>query len=521
MSNDSIQVNGIEITRIDLVASENSKKVDINDIVVEFNIYESTEQEFMSMDLYVTDALALTTRLPIIGSEIVDIEFKVPVSGMKEKPFQKKFRVLSIDKLEVSMKARQAEYIIRCYDPEFFSDLTESVQKSYSEKLVTEMVKDVAKTFLKIDVDKKLKMSDTEGKPTLTVPNLSPSQTIKSLFCRYARSKQYQDVSNYTFYSSQDTFHFTSYEDLIDIKNRPADYIVDKYTLREKNLNPQANQTISEAEKAKTTGNLNKPNTEPEPPSESARRSKSKKPEDFLRINDFSFGNKVDMRSAIQNGMLDSTTWYINPTMRTYEKLQFNYVKDFEKMKALFMQSNKGKGFSVFETKSGELKNLKGQSKEFFVMTNKGNQTISPDVEDNRYKHLGFQNASKMMLNSIIIDVTIPGDNTRKAGDLIELAFPEYGATDDIIGEEDAFISGMYLVTAVRHIHNIKHGYSCILHCMKNCFERSIDDLKSQNTSQTTPTTITAQNTPTPSNPATDRTGGTTPTSTPRTTTGN
>jgi hypothetical protein len=226
----------------------------------------------------------------------------------------------------------------------------------------------------------------------------------------------------------------------------------------------------------------------------------------------------VDLYNAIVSGMIDSTTWYINPTVRTYQKNTFNYVKDFEKMKALYMQTNKGKGFHVFETKSGELKNLNGQSKEFLIMTNSGNQTTNSDIEDNRFKHLGLSNASRMMMNSVVINVTIPGDNTRKVGDLIELAFPEYGATDDIIGEEDNFISGMYLVTAVRHIHNNKGGYSCILRCMKNCFEKSIDEVKSQNQSQTTNqkgTTSTTQNTPTTTG-TTDRTGGTTPTSTTR-----
>ena len=519
MDNDSVQVNGIEIVRIDLIASENTKKVDINNIVVEFNIYESTEQPFMSMDLFVTDALALTTRLPIIGSELIDIEFKVPVAGMKELPFKKQFRVLSIEQLDVSQKARQAEYIIRCFDLEFFNDLTESVQKSYSNMTITEMVKDVAKNYLKIDVDKKLKTTETEGKPTFVVPNLSPSETIKSLFSRFARSKQYQDVSNYTFFSSQDGYHFESYEDMIDIKNKPAGYFVDKYTLREKNLNVNAGKALALSEKAQITGQVNKPDpSDYTPPSESARLPKSKKPEDFLRINDFSFGNKIDVRSAIMSGMLDSTTYYINPTVRTYEKLQFNYVNDFEKLKHLYMQTNKGKGFPVIETRSGEFKNLKGQSKQFYIMTNKGNQSVDPNVEDNRYKHLGFQNASKMMLNSVIIDVTIPGDNTRKVGDLIELSFPEYGATDDVIGEVDAFISGMYLVTAVRHLHNTKHGYSCILHCMKNCFEKSIDEVKSQNQSQTTPKATVTQNTPS-ATPSGTSTGTTTPTNT-RTTTG-
>lgn len=511
MDNSSIQVNGIEITRIHLITSENVKKVDLTEIVQEFNVYEAANQPFMTLDVLVRDALALTTRLPIIGSEMLDIEFKVPVSGMKEAPFQKIFRVLSIDKLDVNYQAREASYIIRCYDPAIFKDVTTKVQKSYSEKPVSDMVKDILKTYLEID-EKKITSSETEGTPTIVIPNLSPSEAIQSLLTRYARSKKYQDVSNYTFFSSQDGYKFTSYEDMIDIKNKPSDYYVDRYTLKEKNLSAEANDAINASQKARLEAKINSSGLDS--PSESARRPKSKKPEEWLRMNDHVFLNKINIMDALRNGMLENTVYYINPTMRTFEKNSFNYVKDFEKLKALYMQTNKGKGFPVVETKSGEFKNLKGQTKEMFIVTNKGNQNVNESVQDNRYKHLGLSTASKAMLNSVIVQLTIPGDNTRKVGDLIELSFPEYGATDDIIGEEDAFISGMYLVTAVRHLYNIKHGYSCIMLCAKNCFEKDIAQVISQSQSQTTNQkgATASQNTPVTQG-TTDRTGGTTPTS--------
>ena len=231
-------------------------------------------------------------------------------------------------------------------------------------------------------------------------------------------------------------------------------------------------------------------------------------------INDHEFVNKIDIVKSIASGMVDNTVYYINPTVRTFEKIEFNYVKEFEKMQSLFMESNKGKGFPVVETKSGEFKNLKGQSKEFLVLTNKDNQTVNDDVMDKRFKHLGFSTASKAMLNSVIVNITVPGDNTRKVGDLIELNFPEYGGTDDILGEVDAFISGKYLVTAVRHLYNTTTGYSCVLRCMKNCFEHDINEVSADHRSQRTPKST--KNTPSTTTPTTSTgtgttTGGTTP----------
>jgi hypothetical protein len=496
---DAVQVGGILIDEIELVSSF-GKKIDINNIVVEFSIYEASDQPFMTMDLLTTDALALTTRIPIVGSEKINISFRTPVKGMEEKPFQRVFRVLAIENLDIKNKARKADYIIKCYDEEYFYDITQSVQKSYSDQPVTDMVKDICKNYLLMS-EKKIKdkvfASDTEGKPTLVIPNMRPSEAIYSLLCRYAKSKKYPDVSNYTFFSSQDGFHFTSYEDMIDITNKPSGYFIDKYTLREKNLNANANQAINEAERNRIFGVQNTAN--PEPPSESARLPKSKKPDEFLRINDFEFVNKINLRDALMSGMIDNTVYYINPTVRSFEKKTFNYVNDFEKMKALYMQTNKGKGFHVTETKTGDLKNLSGQSKNFLVLTNKENQSVNEDVTDKRYEYLGFTTASIAMLNSVVLNIYVPGDNTRKVGDLIEVVIPEYGGTDDIIGEIDAFVSGMYLVTAVRHVHNIESGYYLSMRIMKNCFEKSIEDVANETKRNflSTKTTEKSQNTPT------------------------
>ena len=466
---ESIQVNGIQIDSITITATDGETKYNINDIVIEFNIYESSEQPFMTADFVITDAVALTTRIPIVGGEKVEVTFHTPVDGMKDKPFSKTFRVFAIKKFSVYNKARKADYILRCFDVEYFNDLTKKVQKSYADKPVSDMVADIAKEYLSIS---ELKTnSPTDGMPTIVVPNLNPSEAILSLLCRYAKSKEYGEVSNYTFFSSQDGYHFTSYEDMIDLKKKGSDYQIDKYTFTEKNLLSRSNVTLSPEVGAETKQNT----PTPDPPSESARRQKSKKPEEFLRIDDFEFVNKMDVEKALSAGMFDNVIYYINPTVRSYQRKIFNYLKEFEKMKHLFLQTNVGKGFPIVGESNEEFANLKGDSKHIYLLTNEGNQHGNPIVDDKRYEFSGFRNASISMLNSVIVNLYIPGDNTRKVGDIIEIVFPEYGATDDILGEVDRFVSGAYLVTAVRHLHNIEGGYTCILRCQKNCFEESVE----------------------------------------------
>jgi hypothetical protein len=71
------------------------------------------------------------------------------------------------------------------------------------------------------------------------------------------------------------------------------------------------------------------------------------------------------------------------------------------------------------------------------------------------------------------VNVTIPGDSDKRAGDRINLQFPSYGATDDVKDLPNKFVSGRYLVTATRHAYTAS-GYKTAMMCVKNAFEEEI-----------------------------------------------
>jgi hypothetical protein len=397
---------------------------------------------------------------------------------MKDKPFVKTFRVFSIKKLDVSKKARNANYVLRCYDPEYFNNITTKIQKSYSNMPVSEMVEKICQEFLQIKSDK-IETDKTEGKPTLVIPNMAPDIAIRELLSRYAKSQKYPDISNYMFYSTQKGYKFKCLEDLIDKENRSSEYIIDKYTLREKDITIKS--TAIELEERKKT--IEKKVNEPLSSNElKDLLTPTRKPEAFLRISDFEIVNKMDLENAIMDGVLDNSLQIINPNISLYETKTYNYSKDFEKFKHTAIS----RGYKIVEDDTN-YSSLKGKSKQYFLFSNKGERDIDQDKEDPRHSFYNKQRASFAMLNSVILNLTVPGDNTRQVGDLIELSLPEYGGTDDVLREVDKFISGYYLVTAVRNIYNTKQGYTTIMRCMKNCFEKSIDDVITQNTEKVVP----------------------------------
>lgn len=465
-----VNIGGVEITDFTLLGSAGATKLNLVDIVLEFNIYENIEQPFMTADFILEDSLSLTTALPITGQEMIQVEFKVPVMGMKEKPFKKIFRVMSIKKFTLTKKQRNARYILRCYDPAYFKNITTKIQKSYSSMPVSEMAEKITKEYLGLK-DKEITSEKTDGNTTLVIPNMHPDEALISLLTRYARSSKYGDVSKYYFYSSQSGYKFTSLEALLDHSARKGEsnsFSIDNFTLREKNL------PVGITELDKNSNDIKKTENNASKKIEDLTKTSSKKPMSFLRINDIEFINKMNVEDSIRSGMYDNTVMWINPSLSLFEKKVYKYTDDFKKFKVLCEKV----GFKVIDdefTSSSEFKNLNGKSKEFFIITNKGDRS-NESSEDKRYTFLNYSKATEMMMNNVILNLTIPGDNTRAVGDIIDLSLPQFGATDDIMKELDKFISGYYLVTAVRHIYNLDSGYSCVLRCMKNCFDNAVQD---------------------------------------------
>jgi len=406
----SVQPGGIKIQQLQLLGSEGFKFLDINEIVLEVNIYESMDLPYMKCELLVTDALALITRIPIVGSEMIKIKFCVPIEGMEETPFERVFRVMRIEKLSVDKMVRKASYILTCFDPEYFIDASTQFSEAFEDQ-AHKIVEKIWTKYLKGDAAK-LKTTECNKVPVV-IPYTSPYKAI-SLVSQLAENAETPEISSHVFFASRNGFQFTSIGAMCDRTKKPSDYTIDRYTLKEKNV------SASQTDKAK----------------EVSSKSKQKKPTEWLKVNNFEIVNRMDVDAMIKDSSIGNTTWYINPNVKLYGKTEYSYTKDFDKIPKIAA----GTGYPVI---NNEKKEFEFSSGNYFLVTHHG-ENISSDAYDKRYKFLGAGIGAKRLLNSVIVNVTIPGDNTRAVDDLIELQFPELGATDDIIGETDKYISGNY-----------------------------------------------------------------------------
>lgn len=453
----SIQPGGIKIENIHLLGAEGFVFLDLKEIMVEFNIYEALDKPYMKMELLLSDALSLVTTIPIVGSELIKVKFFVPVEGMEDRPFERIFRVMAIEKINIDRKVRNATYILKCYDPEYFTNASTQFSEAFDDN-AHKIVETIWTKYLKGDAAK-LKTTDCNKVP-IVIPYSNPFTAIK-IVSELSESSEFPDYSSHVFFASKAGFNYTSIPALCDKTKKPEDYVIEKYTLKEKSVFKTSNEV-------KATEN-----------------SKSKKPDEWRKISNFDIVNRMDIDSMIQDGSIGNTTWYINPNVKLYGKTEFSYIKQFDKIPKI----STSQGHQII---SNEKKEMEFSATNYFLVTKYG-ENIDTNAYDKRYKFLGAGLAAKRLMNSITVNITLPGDNTLVVGDLIDLQFPEFGATDDILGKTDRFISGNYLITAVRHLYNTVSGYATILRCNKNAFEENISDTINKNAdgkkgTQATPT---------------------------------
>lgn len=462
-----LAAGSIKLETIKIKSEITKDEIDLKAIVTEFNIYESMSSPFITADLVIGDALALTTRLPIVGQEIVEIKFKTPDPSISMS-VHLKLRVVRIQEL-TRTNQRTMQYVIKLASEEYFSDLNTKISKAFVGKTITDMVKEISTYSLQIDGPKVLYASETEGERTIVIPNMAPTRAINFL-CKEAKSARYP-ASNFIFFENCNGFQFKTVDELIiapypDLRNpsSPAPTApanpeqggggienrqtqIDYYFATDKDFNK------SGADSVEWRGGV-----------------ESKKPFELQKINGFRFNSLFNNDLTTVRGGFEVRYMYLNPVLSTYEERTYDYFKNFYDLE------------HTTATKEGPLltdENLNisksGDAHQIFTMTNKGETDVK--MLDQKTEFLHLKTGSLGLLEDIVVDVDVPGDSDRRAGDLVRMQFPEFGATDDVKGKINQYVSGDYLVVAVRHHYNGENGYRCIMSCMKNCYETEIASL--------------------------------------------
>lgn len=437
----SIPAGAIKLEKV-VLTSYSGRTLDIRGLVREFSLHDNIQKAYITATLLISDATALLTQFPIIGQEMLTLSFKTPHSSFV-KDITIDLQVIAVEKMKRT-NSRSASYLLKCVPIEYIKDIRIAVRKSYGDMLISDMAKKLFQQYINSD-PKKLTTSDTESLRTIVIPNMSPAEAMKFLASE-AKSTDYP-ASNFCFYQNFDGFFFRTIDELIAPKSFKT---IDPYYTTDFNVSDDSQSPLDLAASSGRTGGGSQQST---------------KPFEFLKMIDFEFIHLEQYDKITRAGGLESKMRIIDPALSLYEVKTYDYFTDYDKFKRTTTTTAE-----KFMLEQNEYI-ATGDSRQMMLITNK-NQTNNYQP-DQKSDFLQLSVASKGMLENIVVNVTIPGDSEKRAGDLVRLQFPEYGGTDDVMNKPNKFVSGKYLVTATRHAYTAQ-GYKTSMLCVKNAFEEVI-----------------------------------------------
>ncbi len=497
--------NGLSIVPMTKLDGD-AKIVDIKTVVKEMDIFQSIYDPFMKMEIIIEDSLSLFTVLPIIGEEIIFVKFKTPFPEYGS--IELKMVVSAIEPLD-STGATTERFRITAVPVESLIDAGTKLSRSYRDMPIHDMVKKIVTehltpnpsndptTYLKrMWRDRSVDVQRTKENRTLVLPNYTPSKAL-SFLAREAHAEDLTNLSNdssslFVFFEDHEKFRFVTIDQLIKEANRTKN--VQQYFVTTKEFK-------QDIEGSNALTNVNG------------------KPLEFIKINSFKFKRIFNTENSLINGQFNNLVIAIDPQNQSIEYKRFNYDEDFENFEHTaspvggttreailertiedFIRENNPTSVEADEPVSRQSKRPTLASKVFtknspwakfgqldaqndrsndsahvrMILTNKNHKSqyrVNPSQKED---FLAYSIAQSAILDGIVLNLSIPGDSDRKAGDVIEIMFPEYGATDDVLGNKNKYISGWFLVTAVRHSYSSKMGYTSHIECVKTCYESEI-----------------------------------------------
>lgn len=424
-----------KLESITLYAPGFSGPIDLRPQMVELNYFEDIYNNTISGNIVVTDAVGLINFASLNGTEFLNIRFLK--SDDLKISIDRNFRVFSITDRRFDSANNNEVYKIEFCSEEYLLSEQYRISKSYKNTPISSIVKDIANRYLNIGTDtnsKKISIDDTLGNSDFVLPNKKPIETINWL-ANYAIPKKYPNGADILFFENRIGYYFTSLQNLFRTDPVLAFY-----------YNPK--------------------NVEGDVYSK------------MTNVLAFELLNHVDTLDALNKGTFANRTITIDVLRRKKHTSDFNY-NEYQKNSISLNGSpvtNNYKnrlGKSMYDSPSKDMEagalrysvsNFNQQNGGDYTKNKPGTVQSDYNIEktiSNRVSQLSLSNYTKLKL-------TVPGNSAIFAGMCI--TFQTYGMQPLNKNEKralDPYLSGKYLITAVRHIIS-PASYICVLEICKD-----------------------------------------------------
>jgi len=398
------------IQGLDILTSA-GQKFDFKQLMTSLTYFEDMYGFVSSGTLSVTDAQGFVEALQLTGNEYLEVN----IGKIKDAPdnIVETFRIYKINKRKPTGSQKSETYEFNFCSEELFLSEQNKISQSYPSTSVSDIIKDILTNKLKVSDNKLNILESTTGIYDFVIPNMKPFEAI-SWLSTYARPQKYPG-SDMLLYQTKEGFNFRSIQSIFN------DEVFGTYKYSAKNVDNSEQQT----EDKQTT------------------------------VQKFEIVKSYDSLNEVNLGTLANRLISVDPLIRSYYVTDFDYTK--YQPQASTLNSNAPTNYAVnrlgeaqYQAFDGALKVATSNKDEMNVPYIKARPgSVAKDIFIETYVPL--RTAQISLVNYTKIKLTIPGDPAITVGKVIEFKMSSLDPANPN-PEEDKFLSGKYLVTAVRHI---------------------------------------------------------------------
>lgn len=471
------------ITTLDLNVVSSEDSLDLKPFLMEINLYEDIFSPTLHGSVIIRDSLNLIGRLPIIGDEVLTMDIQTPwkeLGGYSKSDLgtfdpinkiQKSFSVYAVKNRKLNNDREQYYELLFCSLEASTDNVVKLCQKyegttdEIAAKIFDENMKTLRifsnKTALENFADgakTEFFIADTPHKSSLTFvpPMWTPIQCL-SWLAKRSIGAEYESPT-FLFYETTKAFYFASIEELVAYQLKSGEI----YSAFVYNTNLSNLQTVSSLTKG------------------------------FQTIEALEFITNLDVIQSQDLGHFASTVHSFDMVKKNYKAYYYDHGFNYKK----YTHMEDG----TYDTTTGKytLPKPEDESKKYKmifpinVLRSSDNKpfvsTVNPGVLDSTEDSIDLhpeefvsqRTSSLMDLTTLRLQITVPGRTDAEVGRLIKLYYPSVGEKTKEDSEAliwDKFVSGIYMITAIRHqISPLRH--TMFLEISKDSYAQEIYDVE-------------------------------------------
>ena len=451
------QTRDVEIRELAIVNHNQSAAIDLRPVSLEFAVYSSIHDNFVTGDLTILDAEGLIERLPIIGEELVVLSFSLPPQRPESAfPTNHALHVYRVNNRH-DYEERSEVYTLRLCSPENVIALGSRVDRAYVNMPIHTMIQNSFEEYVYEDsyysffpLGRNLRKgirttTATSGRHSMIAPGVNPFEWINYL-CREAVSDDEESASDFVFYEDRNGFHLRTISSMV---------------------NEIASKKLYVAETGVIKDGENHPGF----------------PNDAIIVESMSVVDNVDVIRAHTSGLYQNTTDVYDPLLKRFRSVPYSYDADMYELGITNPTLT-----TLDEFKTNPLTSYFNEPRSTisrFLVEQVSDDAMTPyseqgyldgrtvDVHGNtldvasaspfrRHETTGRRMVkSALMSTGIRIDVTIPGDNTLDPGSVVELYVPQRTFNRELRERYNLLfgnVSPRFLVESVCHRYDFTEG---------------------------------------------------------------